>query len=367
MKELIIVTLSIMLASCATVKQTSSPAEEHSAPSAGNLPAQAAADLSSPDTAYFPTLAVMELCTPTASNPPVSSAGNLPVPAVANSPSQFAADLPIPADADLPIQTVANLHAAESHEDQDHLILATLWFRKSAEMRALFYQCFRNAEIALKENLELSVNNSFGADPSTPDETAPTGHKKPAAVVLDIDETLLDNSPYQGWQILNRKAFNNDDWFRWVALASARPLPGAVEFTRYADSLGVEVFYVSNRTVEEMGPTIANIAAWGFANADSTHMLLKESVSSKVERRAFIEKDYEIILLVGDNLADFSGIYEKRGPDHGFGAVDADRRLFGTRYIVLPNPMYGNWLNDLLQSAPGSTEREKLLQIVEGF
>ncbi len=234
-------------------------------------------------------------------------------------------------------------------EDQDHLILATLWYQKSAEMRALYYQCFRSAEIALAENL------------------AWAGRTKPAAVAIDIDETLLDNSPFQGWQVFEKKEYNDEDWLRWVELARAEPLPGAVEFTRYADSLGVEVFYVSNRTVQEMVPTIANMAALGFVNADSTHMFLKESTSSKVARRAMIEKDYEIILLVGDNLADHSGIYEKRGADHGFAAVDADRKLFGTRYIVLPNPMYGNWLNELLRMAPGSTEHEKLLKMLEGF
>lgn len=275
--------------------------------------------------------------------------------------------------------------ALAAAEDQDHLILATLWFQKSAEMRALFYQCFRNAGIALKENLASSGRTGTVADVSLPEpgtfneeslgdnKRAASGNlqrtelPKPAAVVIDIDETLLDNSPFQGWQVLEKKSFNNDDWFRWVELARARPLPGAVEFTRYADSLGVEVFYVSNRTVQEMGPTIENMAAWGFVNADSTHMLLKETTSSKVERRALIEKDYEILLLVGDNLADHSGIYEKRGPDHGFAAVDADRRLFGTRYIVLPNPMYGNWLNDLLRAAPGITGREKLVNMLESF
>ncbi len=232
---------------------------------------------------------------------------------------------------------------------QDQLILATLWYQKSAEMRALSYQCFRNAEIALAENL------------------AWAGRTKPAAVVLDIDETLLDNSPFQGWQVTENKAFNNQDWTRWVELARAEPLPGAVDFTRYADSLGVEVFYVSNRTVQEMGPTITNMAALGFADADSVHMFLKESTSSKVERRALIEKDYEIILLVGDNLADISGVYEKRGSDFGFDAVDADRPLFGTRYIVLPNPMYGNWLSELLKKTEGRTEREKLLKLLETF
>lgn len=277
MKKLIIVTGIIMLASCATMKQSAPPVEETSAG--------------------------------------VATGNSVP----------------------------------EAADDQDHLILATLWFQKSAEMRALFYQCFRSAEIALAENMAWACRT------------------KPAAVVLDIDETLLDNSPYQGWQVHEKKEFNNDDWFRWVELARAKPLPGAVEFTRYADSLGVEVFYVSNRTVAEMGPTIENMAALGFANADTAHMLLKETSSSKEERRALIEKDYEILLLVGDNLADHSGVYEKRGPDNGFEAVDADRRLFGTKYIVLPNPMYGNWLNDLLRTAPGSTWREKLLNMLEVF
>ncbi|MDZ7633017.1 MAG: HAD family acid phosphatase [Bacteroidales bacterium] len=278
-----------------------------------------------------------------------------------------------------------NQPALEAASNQDHLILATLWYQKSAEMRALYYQCFRSAEIALAENLAQAGRAkapveaapvepvavsipSVTATEVSPAETRPrTGRTKPAAVVLDIDETLLDNSPFQGWQVFEKKEYNDEDWLRWVELTRAEPLPGAVEFTRYAASLGVEVFYVSNRTVEEMGPTIENMTAWGFVNADSTHMFLKESTSSKVARRAMIEINYEIILLVGDNLADHSGLYEKRGPDHGFAAVDADKKLFGTRYIVLPNPMYGNWLNELLRSAPGSTEREKLVRLLEKF
>ena len=311
MKKLIIVTVVIMLASCATVKQASTPAEGGAAPKAGN--------------------------------------NSVPI-----SESQTARPEPNPS-------------ATDMQEDQDHLILATLWYQKSAEMRALYYQCFRNAETALRENLALQGSRMPAADSPVTKDTAPEEAQKPAAVVLDIDETLLDNSPYQGWQVIEKKAFNNDDWFRWVELSRARPLPGAVQFTRYADSLGVEVFYVSNRTVQEMGPTIQNMTEWGFVNADSTHLLLKETTSSKVERRAMIERNYEIILLVGDNLADLSETYEKRGPDLGFGAVDSDRRLFGTKYIVLPNPMYGNWLNDLLRSAPGSTEREKLIRLLNTF
>ena len=311
MKKLIIVTVIIMLASCATVKQTSAPSEGGAPQPAGNNSVQLAEGRA--------------------------------------------------------VRPEPNLSSTDMQENQDPLILATLWYQKSAEMRALYYQCFRNAETALRENLAQQGGMMPAADSQVRKDTATAEDKKPAAVVLDIDETLLDNSPFQGWQVIEKKQFNNNDWFRWIELARARPLPGAVEFTRYADSLGVEVFYVSNRTVQEMEPTIENMAECGFVNADSTHLLLKQTTSSKVERRAQIEKNFDIILLVGDNLADLSETYEKRGPDYGFEAVDADRRLFGTKYIVLPNPMYGNWLNDLLRSSPGSAEREKLVRLLETF
>jgi len=234
-------------------------------------------------------------------------------------------------------------------ETQDQLILATLWYQQSAEMKALYYQCYRNAETALSENLAWS------------DKT------KPAAVVLDIDETVLDNSRYQAWQVIENKPFTDQDWVRWVNLAQAEPLPGALEFTRYADSLGVEVFYVSNRSVNEMNSTIANLGAYGFPDADTTHLLLKQGSSSKIERRAIIEKNYDILLLIGDNLADHSGAYEKRGPGLGFDTVEADKELFGTRYIVLPNPMYGNWLNEIMRQSEGTTTREKLMKKLKGF
>lgn len=232
---------------------------------------------------------------------------------------------------------------------QDQLILSTLWYQKSAEMRALYYQCFRNARSALDENL------------------AASDKEKPGAVVLDIDETVLDNSPFQGWQVHAMRGYSSEEWARWVNEAEARALPGALEFTRYADSIGVELFYISNRDQEDILPTIINFAAIGFPSADSTHLLLMGQTSSKTERRRIVERDYEILLLIGDNLADMTDTYERRGEDHGFSVVDSDRDLFGTRYIVLPNPMYGTWLNEIMKQSPGSTTREKLLNMLEGF
>lgn len=234
-------------------------------------------------------------------------------------------------------------------ESQDQLILSTLWYQKSAEMRALYYQCYRNAEAALAENLAASDKS------------------KPGAVVLDIDETVLDNSPFQGWQVHAMKGYSHEDWARWVSEARASALPGALEFTRYADSMGVEIFYISNRDMDDIGATIVNLAAIGFPSADSTHLLLRGQTSSKTERRKFVEQDYEILLLIGDNLADMADTYEKRGQDYGFSVVDSEKELFGTRYIVLPNPMYGTWLTELLKKAEGADTREKLVNSLDGF
>ncbi|MCU0378181.1 MAG: 5'-nucleotidase, lipoprotein e(P4) family [Bacteroidales bacterium] len=236
-----------------------------------------------------------------------------------------------------------------TEESQDQLILSTLWYQKSAEMRALYYQCFRNAKIALDDNL------------------AAYDKSKPAAVVLDIDETILDNSPFQGWQVHAMKGYSTEEWTRWVNEARARALPGALEFTRYADSIGVELFYISNRDQEDLGPTIENLADAGFPSSDSTHLLLRGQTSSKTERRNSVGRDFEILLFIGDNLADMADKYERRGEDHGFGVVDSEKDLFGTRYIVLPNPMYGNWLNELMKKAEGATTREKLVRLLEGF
>jgi 5'-nucleotidase (lipoprotein e(P4) family) len=234
-------------------------------------------------------------------------------------------------------------------ESQDQLLLATLWYQKSAEMRALYYQCYANAKAALLENLAVAP-----------------GDKTPA-VVLDIDETVLDNSPYQGWQVVENKSFSDESWTRWVELAMAGALPGALDFTRFADSLDVEVFYVSNRKTTELAPTVENMKRIGFPGADSTHMLLKESESSKVGRRSRIESTHEILLLVGDNLADLDAVFEKRGSDNGYSDIDRMRELFGTRYIVLPNPMYGTWLSELLKKAEGDNNRDKLIRMVVGF
>jgi 5'-nucleotidase (lipoprotein e(P4) family) len=224
---------------------------------------------------------------------------------------------------------------------QEHLLQAALWYQQSAEMKALYYQAynwaFREMEIRLEESYE-----------------------KPLAVVLDIDETVLDNSPQTARQIMDGEAFNDQIWDEWCNLQEASALPGALEFTRKADSLGVEVFYISNRKSHLMEVTLSNLEALGFPHADTSHLLLKTDTSVKDARRSKVRKSHEILLLIGDNLGDFSGIFDERGEGGAIHAVRRHREKFGSSFIVLPNPMYGSWEKPYRMGSPEETLSGKL-------
>ena len=226
----------------------------------------------------------------------------------------------------------------------EHLLDATLWFQKSAEMRASYYQCYNFAKLALDNQLRLHK----------------TSGKK--AVVLDIDETVLDNSPYQGMLIQKGLSFTSETWKEWTKLASAKALSGAVEFTNYAKQKGVEVFYVSNRDVDESDVTILNLTKEKFPFADAQHIYFRvNKESSKIPRYNQIAKEYRILLFVGDNLRDFEEIFANRKVNFGFNQVDSMKNVFGEKYIMLPNPMYGEWEKAIYGGTfPSEKERIKL-------
>lgn len=223
-----------------------------------------------------------------------------------------------------------------------HLILSTNWFVRSAEMRACFYQAYNLARLRLDNSLK---------QPS--DETM----KK--AVIVDVDETVLDNTPFEIKCIETGKGYSSEAWIKWTGLGKAKALPGALEFLTYAKSKGVEVFYVSNRKIAERSSTLKNLDSLGFPYADTTHMLFRTKESSKEERRKSIAANYEIVLMVGDNLTDFDMIFEKRGDDLGFSLVEQNKSKFGDKFIILPNPMYGDWEMALYPKEPKSTDENK--------
>ncbi len=148
-----------------------------------------------------------------------------------------------------------------------------------------------------------------------------------------------------------RTSFSPATWTSYVKAKQDVPVPGAVDFLQYAASKGVKIFYVTNRSKEEEGPTVEEMKAFGFPFDDKvdTFLSAKEQPdwgSAKGTRRSFIAKDYRIVLMFGDNLGDFTdkykGTVEER--DQEFAANAAH---WGHDWIAIANPTYGSF-----ESAP---------------
>lgn len=207
---------------------------------------------------------------------------------------------------------------------KDARLNATLWFQ-GAESAALYFQSFTLARRALDEQLALPATD------------------KPRVIITDIDETVLDNSAYQAWLIKTKQPYSPKTWKEWTALASAPALPGASNFLSYAASRGVRVFYVTNRDQDEADATLKNLREAGFPNAEPQFLLCKQSDRSKETRRQQIAATNTVCLLLGDNLADLAAAFDVITVDARQSAVARSAKEFGTRWILFPNPMYGDW------------------------
>ena len=210
-------------------------------------------------------------------------------------------------------------------------LFASLFQQRSAEYRALCVQTYNIAYYRLNETLHY------------------TSSSKPKAIITDLDETVLDNSPAEVRQDLQGKGFDITEWNKWTAKGEADTLPGSFSFFKYAALRGVEIFYISNRDENDRAGTLQNLQRFGFPNADNAHLLLRENTSGKEVRRQKVMADHDVVLLLGDNLSDFSDLFDKRSTDERLKTVRQLSAQFGNRYIVLPNPVYGDWENSIYQ------------------
>ncbi len=217
--------------------------------------------------------------------------------------------------------------------DNEYQVGAILFMQKAAEFRALAYQAFNIARMRLDADF----------DKKNLKKLQKAERKMIRAVVVDIDETVLDNSPHQAELIKNRMPFTGSIWTAWVNRRQAKAIPGAIEFLKYSNSKGVRVFYVSNRNEAEKQGTIDNLKAVGFPDVSDETVLVRTAESGKEARRQSISAKHRIVLLMGDNLNDFSNVFERKSVADRFAEVDRTRELFGGKYIVLPNAMYGDW------------------------
>lgn len=218
---------------------------------------------------------------------------------------------------------------------------AVLWMQSSVEYKANTLAIFELAKIRLDQALK---DKSWTAAPA--EQTGDYRNLSPA-IVIDADETVLDNSGYQAWMVMNGETFSPKTWTRFVQSETSTAVPGAVEFAKYADSKNVRVFYVTNRTKVEEEPTRENMRKLGFpmgANID-TILSAREQPdwgSAKGTRRAAIAKHYRILLAIGDNFGDFSDAYKGSVAERQT-AFEDNRALWGREWLMLPNPAYGSF------------------------
>ena len=170
---------------------------------------------------------------------------------------------------------------------------------------------------------------------------------KPLVIITDIDETNLDNSPYAVQQAYNGKEYEPASWYEWTDKSAADTMPGAAAFLKYVAAKNIQVFYVTNREDRERTSTLANLKRFGLPNADEIHLYTKQNTSSKEARRMQIMERYEVVLLMGDNLADLSVLFDKKTETERSNNVDALAGEFGKKLIVFPNPNYGDWESSL--------------------
>ena len=223
--------------------------------------------------------------------------------------------------------------------DLEYQVAAVLYMQKAAEYRALTYQAFNIARWQLDADFD---KKNLKALPKAE-------RKMPRAVVVDIDETVLDNSPSQARGIKTHTPYNTKDWYAWGEMRKAKAIPGAVDFLNYAVSKGVKVYFISNRDEVQKQATIDNLKSVGFKDVATDNVMMRATESSKDARRAVVTAKHRIVLLVGDNLDDFTSAFERKSVADRFAEVDKARDQWGKRFIVLPNAMYGTWENAIYE------------------
>ncbi|WMN06075.1 5'-nucleotidase, lipoprotein e(P4) family [Marivirga arenosa] len=220
---------------------------------------------------------------------------------------------------------------------------ATIWFQQSAEMEALYLQAYDRAKMLLKLKM----------DTLSKSDLAP-------AVVLDLDETVLDNSPFEARLFLAGENYSPSSWEKWCKEAKAELLPGAADFLEFGDSLGVHIFYISNRKNEVFDETLKNLQNLNLPQSNANHLLLRTTTSDKTERRDSVKAGHQILLYIGDNLTDYSQIFADRDSSLGKDLVHKNKKELLHNFIMLANPMYGEWESAVYKNDYGKSASEKI-------
>jgi acid phosphatase len=236
---------------------------------------------------------------------------------------------------------VAVVESVPAHDNLN----AVLWQQGSVEYRLIAGQTYRAAVMQLDRAIK---SPDWDALPKG-ERTVPA-RGLPHAVIVDVDETVLDTSIYPARLVASGAAYDEFTWHQWVEERAATPVPGALEFARAAAARGVTVYYLTNRAADLAEPTLANLKALGFPVADPGQFLGLGTVvegcesegSEKSCRRQLVGRTHRVLLQVGDQLGDFVEVAANT-PAGREAAVRPYLGWVGERWFVLPNPTYGSW------------------------
>ena len=234
---------------------------------------------------------------------------------------------------------------------QEQSILSVLYVQTSTEFAANNLQTYLNATEALERALE---DSSWSAAL----EQKENFRDKPPAIIIDIDETVLDNSPFQSRTILSGLSYPNG-WSEWVNESKANAVEGVYDFLHYANDKEVEIYYLTNRLESFRDPTIKNLINLGLPFKNENMLLMRKEQNSrdKTERRKLVADKNRVVLIIGDQLTDFISTKEAY-------VFHTDRKklakkysdMWGTKWFMITNPTYGRWELSIYEDMPESEE-----------
>ena len=258
---------------------------------------------------------------------------------------------------------IANAPASASAANDN--LNAVSWIQRSVEYQAVTTTLYR----AAAEQLDAAVRQG-NWDALAPQERGNVADGLKPAIIMDVDETVLDNSPYQARLIANGEEYNEVSWDRWVAEKKAKAVPGVVAFAKAAQARGITLLYLSNRAEHLQAATLENLRAVGMPVANDEVFLglgtfvegCEQNGSEKNCRRQLAGRNYRIVMQFGDQLGDFVQVLANT-PEGRAAIFDDYRDWFGERWWMLPNPSYGSWepalFNNDWQQAPEARRQRK--------
>lgn len=265
----------------------------------------------------------------------------------------------------------APIVAAPVTPQPDDNLNAVVWTQTAIERELLTRQAFA----AAREQLSRALADP-GWDALPHEEREGRVERLKPAIIVDIDETMLDNSPYQARLVRDGASYDEFTWAQWCREERAQAVPGALEFARYAAERGVTVFYLSNRARDLNTVTLANLRQLGFPIADREDVFLglgtvvpgcEQNGSEKGCRRRLVAREHRVLMQFGDQIGDFVDVLANT-PAGRRQAVEPYLGWVGERWFLLPNPTYGSWEPALFNNAwslPAAERRRMKLDALD--